>query len=131
MSASTNETTNPADRPHPFLRDGEELDPAQPPQDIRKQFYRAVVPDAMIQQMIEALEDEKSGGMVEGAGIHAALLDLKKMKFLCLGIVNAYFSDNTQNLQDYMNTLGAILNVRFRQTSDENAGTNTPENNGT
>jgi len=129
MSVNTNETKSPADRPHPFLRDGEELDPTQPPQDIRAHFYRAVVPDAMIQQMIEVLEGDKTG-MVEGAGVHAALLDLKKMKFLCNGIVHAYFTNDTHQLQDYMQTLGAILNVRFRQITDANIETNKSQDSG-
>jgi hypothetical protein len=107
----------PSERPHPFLRDGEQLDPNQPPKDIRKMFHRKVLHDSMIQEMIEALEDDLSG-MVEGAGVHAALLDFKKLKFLCSGIVNAYYNEREDSLQHYMDTLAGVLNVRFRNVSD-------------
>jgi hypothetical protein len=115
---SETKKTKPSERPHPFLRDGEELDPNQPPQDIRKMFHRAVLHDAMVQEMIETLEDDLSG-LVEGAGVHAALLDFKKLKFLCRGIVNSYYNENEEHLQYLMDTLAGVLNVRFRNVSDE------------
>jgi hypothetical protein len=93
------------------------MDPHQPPEDIRKMFRRAVLNDHMIQEMIESLEDDLSG-MVEGAGVHAALLDFKKMKFLCRGIVNAYYQDNQEHLQYLMDTLAGVMNVKFRNVSD-------------
>ena len=105
-------------RQHPMLRPGEEFDSSKPPTDIAKHFYRALIPDDMLQQMIETLEDIDSGGMVEGAGLHAALLDFKKLKFLCKGLTNVYFNDNEHRVHEYMQALGAILNVRFRGTTD-------------
>jgi hypothetical protein len=103
---SETKKTKPHERPHPFLRDGEELDPSQPPQDIRKMFHRAVLHDAMVQEMIETLEDDLSG-LVEGAGVH------------CRGIVNSYYNENEEHLQYLMDTLAGVLNVRFRNVSDE------------
>lgn len=124
MSKNMSETkkTPPGERLHPFLRDGEEFDPNQPPEDIRKMFHRKILNDRMLQEMIEALEEDLSG-MVEGAGVHAALLDFKKLKFLCRGIINSYYNDNQEHLQYLIDTLAGVFNAQFRGITTDKTGT--------
>lgn len=96
--------------------------PKTAPADISDRFYQPILPDYLLEQFLQVLDGDI--GMVEGNAVRTVLLDLKRLKFLCKGIANAYIlGDKAQHkLHEYLQILMVVLNVRTTEDSVKQTG---------